>query len=340
MEAALNSALGRFALGSGALKIGRAPDNALVLQDPQSSSHHAEVTPGPDGNSYLVTDLGSTNGTFVNEQRLAPHAPRPLNAGDVIRIGQTTITYEASGAAGYAPTVLASPPSYTPTVAASDFTPPPQPVMPQPQAYGSVVPPMQPSYTPPPAYPQPQPIYPQVQPAYPQPQPGFQPQQGAYPQGAAPYMPQPAYAPPGFGQPGMPQKKSHTGLIVTLVIVLVVLVGGGGAGAYLLTRSTPQKTLAAYCDGLKTNNAQEIYNSLSARDQTQTSVSKIQTGLQGLTLLTGGITGCDVSNVQESGSTATATITLTPARGQAQTTTAHLVNENGQWKVEANANSV
>src|SRR5712664_1187534 len=120
MEAVLNSPFGRMALGATPLKIGRAPDNTLVITDPQSSSHHAEVAPGFGGNGFQVTDLGSTNGTFVNEQRLSPQMPRPLNAGDVIRIGSTQITYEAASAS-YQPPV--STPNYEPTILAAPATP-------------------------------------------------------------------------------------------------------------------------------------------------------------------------------------------------------------------------
>ena len=40
---------------------------------------------------YLLQDLGSTNGTWLNEQRLPPHIPRTLNSGDLIRLGQVRI---------------------------------------------------------------------------------------------------------------------------------------------------------------------------------------------------------------------------------------------------------
>jgi hypothetical protein len=43
---------------------------------------------------YNIVDLGSTNGTFVNEQRLIAHMPRLLNVGDKIRIGDTVLTYQ------------------------------------------------------------------------------------------------------------------------------------------------------------------------------------------------------------------------------------------------------
>ncbi|HYX51752.1 MAG TPA: FHA domain-containing protein, partial [Ktedonobacteraceae bacterium] len=73
--------------------IGRAPDNQLVVNDPKVSSHHAQIR--PEGQGYEIFDLGSHNGTFVNEQQLIPNLPRFLYSGDQIRIGDTKFTYEA-----------------------------------------------------------------------------------------------------------------------------------------------------------------------------------------------------------------------------------------------------
>src|SRR5208282_4788327 len=53
-----------------ALRIGRVPDNDLVLSDLNVSRHHAELRKSPTG-SYEIVDLSSHNGTFVNGQRVS-----------------------------------------------------------------------------------------------------------------------------------------------------------------------------------------------------------------------------------------------------------------------------
>src|ERR1700676_1699879 len=73
--------------------IGRAPDNQLVVNDLKASSYHAQIR--SEGQSYEVTDLGSWNGTYVNEQQLVPHVPHLLSVNDQIRIGDTTFVFEA-----------------------------------------------------------------------------------------------------------------------------------------------------------------------------------------------------------------------------------------------------
>jgi hypothetical protein len=67
--------------------IGRAPECELRIDDTYASQQHARVF--GKGGSWYVEDLGSTNGTFVNEQRLA--APAMLTRGDRIRVGTTVL---------------------------------------------------------------------------------------------------------------------------------------------------------------------------------------------------------------------------------------------------------
>ncbi len=73
--------------------MGRDVTNDVVLGDAEISRQHARLTRTPAG--FVLEDLGSTNGTFVNGDRLA--APRVLNAGDLLGLGENvTLTFDAT----------------------------------------------------------------------------------------------------------------------------------------------------------------------------------------------------------------------------------------------------
>jgi pSer/pThr/pTyr-binding forkhead associated (FHA) protein len=74
--------------------IGRLSDNRLVLDHPAVSSHHACVF--TDGEQFIVEDLQSTNGTFVNGRRVSR---RTLRDGDVMTIGRHTILFDRTASA-------------------------------------------------------------------------------------------------------------------------------------------------------------------------------------------------------------------------------------------------
>ncbi|MEX2212436.1 MAG: FHA domain-containing protein [Gaiellaceae bacterium] len=83
---------GAYAMDSGPLSIGRGAENDLELRgDEFASASHARFEPRQDG--VWVVDRGSTNGTYVNGIRL--DGPRLLEAGDVIRIGETQLRFDA-----------------------------------------------------------------------------------------------------------------------------------------------------------------------------------------------------------------------------------------------------
>lgn len=77
-----------FRVSGPAIRIGRAPDNDMVLRDPATSGHHARVE--RRGNEFYVVDLGSTNGTLVNGEVVMEHL---LKDGDSITIGQNAVTF-------------------------------------------------------------------------------------------------------------------------------------------------------------------------------------------------------------------------------------------------------
>lgn len=72
---------------AGSLVIGRDPSAGIVLDDSEVSRRHASISAGPD--APAIEDLGSTNGTFVNGERI--EGSRPLQAGDRLRIGTTVL---------------------------------------------------------------------------------------------------------------------------------------------------------------------------------------------------------------------------------------------------------
>ncbi len=81
----------RVVLGEFVVTVGRLPDCTITLNDPNVSRNHAEIHPYANG--YKVFDLGSTNGTKVNDVPVGEHE---LADGDRIMFGGTTIEFAAS----------------------------------------------------------------------------------------------------------------------------------------------------------------------------------------------------------------------------------------------------
>jgi hypothetical protein len=77
-----------YEIGEGAI-MGRGDQAEIRLQDPFASSRHAKLY--RQGGVIVVEDLGSTNGTYLNEELLG--GPQPLHPGDRVRIGDSEFTY-------------------------------------------------------------------------------------------------------------------------------------------------------------------------------------------------------------------------------------------------------
>ena len=74
--------------------IGRVEDNTFQIADPSVSSHHCEIH--LRGTDVVVRDLNSTNGTFINGNRVEES---PLKPGEVLRLGQVELKLETEGGA-------------------------------------------------------------------------------------------------------------------------------------------------------------------------------------------------------------------------------------------------
>ncbi|MDL1911124.1 FHA domain-containing protein [Chloroflexi bacterium CFX6] len=111
-----------FTLEGDQLNVGRDSSNDITINDAEVSRRHARLT--FQGGKYVLEDLGSTNGTFVNGQRLA--GPRVLKAGEVVSFGeQIVLVFEVTttdpGATMVSPRAAAVPSISRP------LTPPPPP---------------------------------------------------------------------------------------------------------------------------------------------------------------------------------------------------------------------
>lgn len=77
-----------YDIGDGAV-LGRGDAAEVRLEDPFASGRHAKLT--RQGRMVVLEDLGSTNGTYLNEELVA--GPQPLHPGDRVRIGDSEFTY-------------------------------------------------------------------------------------------------------------------------------------------------------------------------------------------------------------------------------------------------------
>jgi hypothetical protein len=110
-----------YALSKNEIYLGRDITNDIVINDPEISRKHARLTYQSGG--YLLEDLGSTNGTFIDGQRIT--GPHMMTSGEVIMLGDNvSLTYEG----------VAYDPEATVAVAPEDVGAPgtPYPIPPQP----------------------------------------------------------------------------------------------------------------------------------------------------------------------------------------------------------------
>jgi pSer/pThr/pTyr-binding forkhead associated (FHA) protein len=74
-------------LGAADVTMGRAPDSTIVLDDDYASNNHAKLS--LVNGTWVVSDLGSTNGTWIDRQRIV--APTQLQVGHQLKVGRTVL---------------------------------------------------------------------------------------------------------------------------------------------------------------------------------------------------------------------------------------------------------
>jgi hypothetical protein len=209
----------------GGLVIGRSSEGFGTLGgDPEISRRHAQVSRTPEGRLY-ISDLGSTNGTFVNGERISGSAW--LSPGDVVKLGQSTLKV-SGGAADAGATRIGASPTSAPTRTGAE-TPPPAP-----EAAPAPTPEQKPTPAPPPA------PTPEQKPT-PAPPPAPTPGPGPGPAAAAPGPAPGAPSPPGPGPAARPPSSGGGpnrtllfaiggAILLVLIIVGVVIAATSGSG--------------------------------------------------------------------------------------------------------------
>jgi hypothetical protein len=118
-----------FPLTTDSVVLGREEGVDISLRDPEVSRQHARVS--WQSGTYVLEDLGSTNGTFLNGMQIT--GQRPLRPGDSIGLGQTILVLQPQGTAEPTP-----PPAPRPVMAQAPaqpaYVPPPPPPPPAPAA--------------------------------------------------------------------------------------------------------------------------------------------------------------------------------------------------------------
>jgi hypothetical protein len=168
----------------------------------------------------------------------------------------------------------------------------------------------------------------------------------------APYSAQPGQFYTGQpGQPGTPvpvvKRRRRVVLWVAIVVIVILLCAGSSTLTYALTQPhspAPNPVLSAYCQAVKSGDAQGIYNLLSQQAKVHTSLDDLQRTFEEFnTLSTLGMkySDCAFNNIHVSGALAVATVSLTLSMSfEGQTTTitsptlVSLVLENNQWKID------
>ncbi len=305
MDAMLNGPQGRVMLGSVTLAMGRAQDNQLVLHDVKVSARHAEIR--LEGHGHSIVDLGSTNGTFINEQRLEPNRLYRLKPLDMIRLGGTTFIYEVGKVrADASPLSVAhavdQDPGYQTTITLP-FTPIPATHMESVQDYRAYQRPF---------------ASPQSQRSLHTPPPGL--------------LTVPNDAPP----PAI-LRKNRPGRSVMLAIACVIGLFGVIGLALLAfvvfdVLSGPSSTLNAYCNALKNQNYQAAYQQLDTSSQRKFSLSDF-TRYVSDNNGAGRIADCMVSNVNAAGSRGSGTISYTYTSGGTRSVGYMLSGTGDSWHI-------
>jgi limonene-1,2-epoxide hydrolase len=291
MKAVLNGPQGRTILESTLFTIGSSPDNSLVLDNLKVSAHHAEIRSEEQG--FSITDVGGIHGTYVNGERLDFNLPQLLNPGDSIVIEDMVFTYDVEETPQTEEIRSTSPNQEGDAGTPADEN---EETLPTSMAYAMD------NMSKPPEDQQPD---------------------------DTPFIPADYDGPiPGYVPVEQVRRRNRRFLFIGLGLLVVIALALGGY--FYFTRSTPEKTLDAFCNAMQVQDYQTAYNQLSASLQNrETELEFANTSLAG-----GKVSACTHSSANATRNQTTAKVTLVTGSGLRSNTIVTLMADSGNtWKL-------
>ncbi|MGZ3628727.1 MAG: FHA domain-containing protein [Ktedonobacteraceae bacterium] len=310
MIAVLHGPLGSTNLETSHFTFGSSPDNSLVIDNIKVAAHHAEIRSEDDGSS--ITDLGSIHGTFVNGERLDFNSPRLLSPGDSITIGDSIFTYDLEESSQAEKTIpISHEREEEPEIlSGEDLTTPlttnDEDVVGKTSEDQQLI-----EYNPASTLPQ---LYltsneKQLD--------------------AIPFVPADFDGSiPGYMSIEQVRRRDRRFILIGVGLLVVIALGIGGY--FYFNRSTPEKTLDAFCIAMQGQDYQTAYNQLSNSLQSNETELEFANTLRA----NGNVYTCTHSSANTTNNKTSANVTIVTRSGQSSSSNITLTTENGNnWKL-------
>jgi limonene-1,2-epoxide hydrolase len=310
MKAVLHGQQGSTILETTLFTFGSSPDNSLVIDNIKVSARHAEIR--SDEKGFSITDLGSIHGTYVNGERLDFNSPRLLNSGDSITIGDSVYRFDIEEIQQTEETISISRKQEGEYEVLFDENLATLPTAPNKEAISE-------------ASEDQQLIGADTRNALPQ---QYIPS-NAQQLNATPFIPPDFDGPiPGYMPIKQVRRRDRRFILIGLGLLFMIALAVGSY--FYFNRSTPEKTLDAFCNAMKGQDYQTAYNQLSNSLQSNETENEFANTLRA----NGKVNTCTHSSANTTNNRATANVTIVTGSGQASISSIILKADSGNiWKL-------
>ena len=309
MKAVLHSPSGNTNLETSHFTFGSSPDNSLVIDNIKVAAHHAEIRSEDNGSS--ITDLGSIHGTYVNGERLDFNSPRLLSTGDTITIGDSIFTYDLEEPSQTEETAISSEREEEHEVLSGEELT--TPLIPTDEDTIGDISEDQQLIEDNPEYILPQHDIPSNEQQL----------------DTTPFVPADFDGPiPGYMSIKQVRRRERRFILIGLGLLVVIALAIGGY--FYFSRSTPERTLDAFCTAIQGQDYQTAYNQLSNSLQSNETELEFADTLHA----NGSVNTCTHSSTNTTNNKASANVTIVTKSGQSSSSNITLTTENGNnWKL-------